>query len=82
MCYRKYNDGFYVKSNKKINNIFEIAKYIGRYLARSAIAEYRITDITNSSATFWYQKPDSPRKNISNSSYVSIHWKIISTYST
>lgn len=62
MCYRKYNDGFYVKSDKKINNIFEIAKYIGRYLARPAIAEYRITDITDSSVTFWYQKPDSPKK--------------------
>ena len=43
LCYRKYNDGFYVKSDKKINNIFEIAKYIGRYLARPAITEYRIT---------------------------------------
>ncbi|WP_432205594.1 transposase (plasmid) [Cetobacterium somerae] len=62
LCYRKYNDGFYVKSDKKINNIFEIAKYIGRYLARPAIAEYRITDITDSSVTFWYQKPDSPKK--------------------
>lgn len=62
LCYRKYNDGFYVKSDKKINNIFEIAKYIGRYLARPAIAEYRITDITDSYITFWYQKPDSPKK--------------------
>ncbi|MGL5088825.1 MAG: transposase, partial [Cetobacterium sp.] len=36
-----------------------MAKYIGRYLARPAIAEYRITDITDSTVTFWYQKPDS-----------------------
>lgn len=34
LYYRKYSGRFYVKSDKKTNNIFEIAKYIGRYLAR------------------------------------------------
>lgn len=62
LCYQKYKKGFYVNSDKKINNIFEIAKYIGRYLARPAIAEYRITNITDSTVTFWYQKPDSSKK--------------------
>lgn len=62
LCYHKYKTGFYVNSDKKINNIFEIAKYIGRYLARPAIAEYRITNITDSTVTFWYQKPDSSKK--------------------
>ncbi len=52
LCYRKYNAGFYVKSDKKINDIFEIAKYIGRYLVRPAIAEYRITGITDFFVTF------------------------------
>lgn len=62
LCYQKYKNGFYVNSEKRINNIFKIAKYIGRYLARPAIAEYRITNITNSNVTFWYQKPDSNKK--------------------
>lgn len=64
LCYHKYKTDFYINSDKKINNIFEITKYIGRSLARPAIAEYRITNITDSTVTFWYQKPDSSKKII------------------
>lgn len=63
LCYHKYSKGFYVNAKSKISNFFEAAKYIGRYLARPAISEYRITKITDSSVTFWYQNPDSSKKN-------------------
>ena len=62
LYYHEYKDGFYVNANQKINNSFEICKYIGRYLARPAISEYRILKITESHVTFWYQNPDSKDK--------------------
>lgn len=62
IAYRKYSNGFYVNSNNIINNIHNIAKYLGRYLARPAIAEYRITFFDSKNITFWYQKPDNDDK--------------------
>ena len=59
LVYRKYPKGFYVNADSKVNNSFELGKYLGRYLARPAIAEYRITKVTDSSVTFWFEKPDS-----------------------
>lgn len=43
LTYRKYPNRFYFNSDNLINNPKEITKYIGSYLARPAIAEYRIT---------------------------------------
>ncbi|WP_183040915.1 transposase [Salipaludibacillus neizhouensis] len=40
--YIRYPHGFYVNAKKKMKNAKGAAKYIGRYLARPAIAEYRI----------------------------------------
>ncbi|WP_332069766.1 transposase [Pseudoleptotrichia goodfellowii] len=37
-----------------VNNTKGIIKYLGRYLARSPIAEYKITDITDNEVTFFY----------------------------
>ena len=34
----------------------EAAKYIGRYLSRPAIVEYRISGYDGKSVTFWYEK--------------------------
>ena len=45
-----------------ISNIGVIAKYIGRYLARPAIAEYRIIFFNEKIVKFWYQSPDSKKK--------------------
>ena len=42
--YEKYNNGFYVNTQRDLTKTKEEAKYIGRYLSRSAIAEYIISD--------------------------------------
>ena len=42
LAYKKYQNGFYVNSENFVNNIENIAKYLGRYLARPAIADYQL----------------------------------------
>ena len=54
--YKKYNNGFYVNAQRDLTKIKEAAKYIGRYLSRPAIVEYRISGYDGKSVTFWYEK--------------------------
>lgn len=63
IAYRKYQQGFYVNSENFVNNIENIAKYLGRYLARPAIADYRIVSFNHDFVKFWFQSPDSDKKN-------------------
>lgn len=53
--YNKNKNGFYVNAEQDINEPKGLAKYIGRYLARPAIAEYRILDFSNGNVTYWYE---------------------------
>lgn len=53
--YRRYPKGFYVNAEKKMKDARGAAKYIGRYLARPAIAEYRIVDYNGKEVHFWYE---------------------------
>jgi len=62
--YKKYEEGFYVNAKRDLTNIKKASKYIGRYLARPAIAEYRITDYDGKTVTFWYENKN-PREKIS-----------------
>jgi len=52
----------YVNSDNLINNPKQIVKYIGCYLARPAISEYRITFFNSSIVKFWFKNPDSKNK--------------------
>lgn len=61
--YKTYNEGFYVNAERDLTNIKQATKYIGRYLARPAIAEYRITNYDGKSVTFWYENKK-PKKKI------------------
>ncbi|MDR3596092.1 MAG: transposase [Clostridium sp.] len=45
--YKKYPKGFYVNAKRKLDDTRQAVKYIGRYLARAAIAEYRILKYEN-----------------------------------
>lgn len=45
---------FNVAKNDLNNNIYAI-KYIGRYLSRAPIAEYKITNFSNGKVTFYYE---------------------------
>lgn len=53
--YSRYPKGFYVNAEKKMQNAKGAAKYIGRYLARPAIAEYRIEEYDGKMVTYWYE---------------------------
>ena len=62
LAYNKYKKGFYVNAESKVGNSKFIAKYIGRYLARPAIAEYRITAFNDKTVTFWFKDLSSNQK--------------------
>lgn len=61
--YKTYKEGFYVNAERDLTNIKQASKYIGRYLARPAIAEYRITNYDGKTVTFWYENKK-PKKKI------------------
>lgn len=63
LAYRKYKKGFYVNAQSKVGNSKFIAKYIGRYLARPAIAEYRITSFNDKTVTFWFEDINTKKKS-------------------
>ena len=53
--YQRYPKGFYVNAEQKMKNAKGAAKYIGRYLARPAVAEYRIESYDGQYVHFWYE---------------------------
>ena len=61
--YKSNEDGFYVNAERDLVDIKQAAKYIGRYLARPAIAEYRIKNYDGKNVTFWYENKN-PKKKI------------------
>ncbi len=60
-----YNDdkSFFVNiEGKPLENSFQAVKYFGRYLARPAIAEYRIIEFKDDMVTFWYNDLETQKK--------------------
>lgn len=53
--YKKYKEEFYFNAERDLINVKNAAKYIGRYLARLAIDEYRISNYNGKTVTFWYE---------------------------
>lgn len=62
--YKKYPKGFYVNAKRRLDDTKQAVKYIGRYLARAAIAEYRIIKYEKEIVTFWYADHDDGHKVI------------------
>jgi hypothetical protein len=60
--FKKYPDGFYINAKSKMKNAKGAARYIGRYLGRPAIAEYRITNYDGENVTFWYEDHETKQK--------------------
>ena len=60
--YKKYNEGFYVDAKRDLTNIKQATTYIGRYLARPAIVEYRVSRYNDKSVTFWYENKKTRKK--------------------
>ena len=55
MINKLYKKEFYVNAERRLTNIKQATQYIGRYLARPAIAEYRITNYDGRNVTYWYE---------------------------
>lgn len=53
--YKKYQQGFYVHAETRMDGAKRAAQYIGRYLGRPAIAEYRIISYDGEIVKFWYE---------------------------
>jgi hypothetical protein len=53
--FSKYPNGFYVNAENKMDNARKAAKYVGRYIARPAIAESRIQSYDGETVTFSYE---------------------------
>jgi hypothetical protein len=51
----KYANGFYVNAENKMDDASKAAKYVGRYIARPAIAESRIQGYDGETVTFSYE---------------------------
>jgi len=60
--YKKHPKGFYVNAKRRLDDTRQAVKYIGRYLARAAIAEYRIISYDGEEVTFWYKDHDQGHK--------------------
>lgn len=54
-CWRNYREGFYVNVQEPMDDATHAIFYIGRYLGRPAIAEYRIVGYDGQEVTFWYK---------------------------
>jgi hypothetical protein len=52
--YQRYPQGFYVNAEQRMKEARGAAKYIGRYLARPAIAEYRVVSYDYHKVHYWY----------------------------
>jgi len=60
--FKKYSDGFYIHAKSRMKSAKGAARYIGRYLARPAIAEYRIISYDGKKVTFWYKSHETNEK--------------------
>ena len=52
--FKRNDKGFYVNAEKKMTSARKAAHYIGRYMARPALAEYKIICYDGRMVTFWY----------------------------
>jgi hypothetical protein len=53
--FKDYPNGFYINAKSRMKSARGAARYIGRYLGRPAIAEYRIISYDGKNVTFWYK---------------------------
>jgi hypothetical protein len=52
--FKVYPKGFYVHAKPRMRSAVGCVRYIGRYLARPAVAEYRIESYDGQMVHFWY----------------------------
>jgi len=64
LCSQNNKELFVDIVGSKVKNNEKLIKYLGRYLARPAIAEYRIISYDGKSVKFWYIDVDTKEKEI------------------
>jgi hypothetical protein len=62
--YAEKKKGFYIHGKNRIRDARGAAKYIGRYMARPAIAESRIISWNSKEVVFWYESHKTGKKEI------------------
>lgn len=77
ILYRKYKKGFYVNAEREMKDAKEGARYIGRYLGKPAIAEYRITEYDGEIVTFWYMSHETKKKETLTLSVLDFIGKVV-----
>lgn len=75
--YNRYQKGFYVNAERKMKDAKKAAKYIGRYLARPVIAEYRILKYDGETVHFWYEDHQTEKRVDETLSVYRFLYKII-----
>ena len=54
--------GFYVNGESQMTSSRYAARYIGRYMARPALAEHKVTGYNGQWVTFWYESHEEKRR--------------------
>jgi hypothetical protein len=54
--------GFYVNGESRMTSSWYAARYIGRYIARPALAEHKLTGYDGQWVTFWYESHEEKRR--------------------
>lgn len=60
--YQDKSQGFYIHAKNRMRDARGVAKYIGRYVGRPAIAESRIISYDGKQVTFWYEKHENKER--------------------
>ena len=60
--FKKNPKGFYVNGESKMTSARYTSRYIGRYLARPALAEYRISRYDGNQVKFWYESHETGKR--------------------
>lgn len=60
--FKENTKGFYVNGESKMTSSRYAARYIGRYMARPALAEYKITRYNGKEVTFWYESHETGKR--------------------
>lgn len=61
-CWEARKKGLYVNAQKPLEDARHTIRYVGRYLGRPAIAEYRIIEYDGENVTFWYKDHKSGKR--------------------
>lgn len=60
--FKDHAQGFYVNGESQMTSSRYAARYLGRYMARPALAEHKITSYDGQGVTFWYESHEEKRR--------------------